>query len=187
MKKYYRVIYSLLLVSFMSVDAVSQVRIDSIGVDVLAEMRQNRLEEEKSATVCNPSWLREATAQDVDTELRRFDNDTFDYFFPSGLHHFIRSNDPCDFETGDRPLDIAEDAGASPAVISALMDFGAESYPINNGIIPENTLNNSPYPTPTYVIDNNIDTRSRLRELNKRSGCFSKETVVGRNGTTFCR
>ena len=181
MKKYYRVIYSLLLVSFMSVDAVSQVRIDSSRVDILAELRQNRLEEEKSATVCNPSWLREATAQDVDTELRRFDNDIFDYLFPSNLHHFIRSNDPCYFETEDsRPLDIAEDAGASPDVISALMDFGAESYPIN--------LNNPPYyPTATYVIDNNIDTRSRLRELNERSGCFSRQTVVSRNGTTFCR
>ena len=125
MKKYYSAISFLLLVGFISTDAISQARIDSnFYAERIAEFnRLNRESIERSETVCNSSWLKSVTDQEVYTRVQ---SHIFNYPSSSShLYDFIRSNTPCDSETGDTSLLLALYAEADEGVIIALIKLGA--------------------------------------------------------------
>ena len=186
MKKYYPTISFLLLVSFISIAAIAQTRnYRFYRVDVDNQSQREIFRSPRNITlrtICNSSWLAEATGADVVAEVSN-DSD-INWFFTYNLGDFIVSNRPCDSETGDTPLLLAIAAEADPSVIKAFRDIGADPYVANHGeITPADLLED--IPDPETARNNRI---YRLHKLGEQAGCpHPRELVFERNGTISCR
>ena len=145
MKKYYLSICFLLLVSFMDIDATAQTHTNAIDIIEQIERKRNRdLEEKLSETICNLSWLTEVTGEELQSEIAVSSNPIMNWLHSSRLQYdlrkFIRSNKPCDNETGNRPLHLAlSSSRVLSSVIDVLIVFGADLYVSNkDGVMPIN-------------------------------------------------
>ena len=140
MEKYHLITFFLLLISFLGIDAFAQTRNNVRDlIERIERKRQVDLEKKLSETICNSSWLREATGEDVLSEVAVSRNPITNWLHSSrlqaDLRNFVSSNDPCDEETGNRPLHLALYAGAD--VIEVLVYFGADpSVPNNERVVP---------------------------------------------------
>ena len=187
MKKCFPVISFLLLVSFISVDTTAQrpidhmpqelwrmYYIDRIDIEQKQTRRNRDIEEKLSETICNSSWLAEATGEDVQSELVDFDNSLVNWMLSSNiikedLRDFIASNNPCSAETGvpqRRPLALASDAGAAPEVIDMLIAFGAEFE---------------------AEAEAEADRRRVVPSFSSDDCPFNTKKVYGRYGAAFCQ
>ena len=185
MKKSHPAIYILLLVSFISFDTIAQVRTESriFYEDHQAQKRQKEFRQRLSETICNQSWLAEATGEDVRSELTVFDQEFINWLFSSDLKErlisFVASNNACD--TGDTPLRLALNAEADDSVVDTLRSFGADVSVANSddGVTPIDLRASH-----TIVTAEDED-RFQVRSY---GGCPPEQRpVVVRNGAVFCR
>ena len=142
MKKNHFITFFLLLISFLSIDALAQTHNDVRAlIEQIERKRKKDFEERLSETICNSSWLAEATGEAVQSEIAASRWSVFNWLHSStlqvDLRNFIESNDPCDEETGNRPLHLAIYAIAGHDVIEVLEYFGADASIANlEGITP---------------------------------------------------
>ena len=129
MKKWFPVISLFLILIFVSFDITAQTRTDRLDMEQTRRYRD--IEEKISETICNLSWLIEVTDEQLRSEITPSTNPTSRFQFD--LKNFIKSNEPCDNETGNRPLHLVlSSLIVSSFVADVLIAFGADLFVLNN-------------------------------------------------------